>query len=267
MTTIRLTLTALVRDIVNGHLPTLAIRASMLILVLLLTIVRVSAAETPIPPSPTRWVTNTSNFISAQATEDLDRKLEAYEQATGHQLLVYIDRTTGGVPIEDWSVRAFAAWKVGRKGMDDGLVLFIMSEDHKIRLEVGYGLEGQVTDAKASRIINEIIAPRIQIGDNDGAILAGINEVVHVIGDQGLSVSQPPPLPKQPSLSMWEIVAMGIVGVLFLILLITHPSLAFFLLTNILSGGSRRDGGGGFGGGGFGGGGGRSGGGGASGSW
>ena len=68
---------------------------------------------------------------------------------TGHQVLVYIDHTTGGVPIEDWAVKAFERWRVGRKGIDDGLVLFVFSDDHKLRIEVGYGLEDRVPDAVA----------------------------------------------------------------------------------------------------------------------
>ena len=92
----------------------------------------------------------------------LDARLAAYEQGTGHQLIVYIGATTGDAPIEDWAVRALQKWKVGRKGLDDGLVLFIMSQDHKLRIEVGYGLEAVVPDAVASRVINEVMAPRIQ---------------------------------------------------------------------------------------------------------
>ena len=108
--------------------------------------------------------------MSADAVRSLDSQLEAYERSSGHQLLVYIGKTTGGVPIEDWAVRAFQAWKVGRKGLDDGLALFIMADDRRLRIEVGYGLEGQVPDAMASRIINEVIVPRVQAGDRDGAV-------------------------------------------------------------------------------------------------
>src|SRR5262245_26153195 len=100
------------------------------------------APETPIPPAPARWVTDTVGFMSADAVRSLDSQLESYERSSGHQLLVYIDKTTGGVPIEDWAVKAFQAWKIGRKGLDDGLALFIMTDDRRLRIEVGYGLEG-----------------------------------------------------------------------------------------------------------------------------
>lgn len=248
-----------------------------LLLTFLLRAVSAHAAETPIPPAPTRWVTDTEDFLSPEAVRTLDARLEAYGRATGRQLIVYIGRTTGDAPIDDWAVRAFEAWKVGRQGMDDGLALFIMSEDRRLRIEVGYGLEGQVPDATAFRIINEVIVPRIRAGDRDDAVLIGMDAVVRVISGQGLSDLPDAPSPASDSggklLTTGQLVVLGIVGILFLILLVTHPSLALYLLASILSSSGRRGGGfggggrsGGFGGG-FSGGGGRSGGGGASGSW
>ena len=82
----------------------------MLVFLLLAAFAR--AAETPIPPAPTRWVTDTAGFMSAEGLRSLDTQLEAYEHSAGHQLLVYIGKTTGGVPIEDWAVRTFQSWKV-----------------------------------------------------------------------------------------------------------------------------------------------------------
>src|SRR4029077_15366879 len=123
------------------------------------------AAETPIPPAPTQWVTDTAGFMSPGDAQALNSRLEDYERSTNHQLIVYIGQTTGDAPIEDWAVRAFAKWKVGRKGIDDGLVLFIMAKDQKLRFEVGYGLEPVVPDATAFRIIDDVIIPRIRAGD------------------------------------------------------------------------------------------------------
>ena len=119
--------------------------------------------------------------------------MPAYEQATGHQLIVYIAPTTGDAPIEDWAVRAFAKWKVGRKGLDDGLALFIMPKDHKMRIEVGYGLEAVVPDVIASRVINEVMAPRIQAGHPDDAVTAAIDSLTGVIGGQSDAL---PPAPR-----------------------------------------------------------------------
>ena len=243
------------------------LRISLLLLIFLVSAAWIYAAETPIPPAPARWVTDTANFISPDATRALDARLSAYEQGTGHQLLVYVGTTTGDAPIEDWAVRAFASWKVGRKGLDDGLVLFIMSQDRKLRIEVGYGLEGEVPDATASRVINDVIVPRIQAGDADGAVTAGIDALTGILGGQAgaLPATLTPEEPRPWTLG--QMVLYGIIGVLILLFVITNPSLAFFLLISIFSGGNRRNGRGGLGCGGFGGGGGRSGGGGATGSW
>ena len=241
------------------------LRRSLLVLIVLVSAALLYAAETPIPPSPTQWVTDTANFLSPEAVRSLDARLAAYEKATGHQLIVYIAPTTGDAPIEDWAVRAFAKWKVGRKGLDDGLALFIMSQDHKMRIEVGYGLEAVVPDAIASRVIDEVMAPRIQAGHPDDAVTAAIDSLTGVIGGQA---DAPPPTPAPERSKPWTLfqwIFYGIAGILILALVITHPALAFYFLASIMSGGS--GGGGGGGGGGFGGGGGRSGGGGASGSW
>ena len=237
---------------------------------MLLLLGAASLAETPLPPAPTRWVTDTANFLSPATASALDARLAAYQQGTGHQLIVFIAPTTGGAPIEDWAVRAFAKWKVGRKGMDDGLAVFIMSQDHKLRIEVGYGLESVVPDATASRVINETMVPRIQSGDRDGAVTAGIDALTAKIGGQAVPPPAPLPAAEQPRpISMVRMVFYGIIGILLLLFAITHPALAFYFLASMLSGGREGygSGGGGFGGGGFSGGGGRSGGGGASGSW
>jgi uncharacterized protein len=242
--------------------------AILLIGVGLISAAGLNAAETPIPPPPTRWVTDNANFMSHGAASSLDSRLAAYDQSTGHQLIVYIGQTTGDAPIEDWAVRAFQQWKVGRKGIDDGLVLFIMAADRKLRIEVGYGLEGQVPDAIASRVINDVIVPRIQAGDRDGAVMAGMDAVMTVIGGGTLPVRRGRRLPAP--LTLAQLIFYGIIGIVILFILVTNPSLAMYLLFSILSGGGRRSGSGGdddWGGGGFSGGGGRSGGGGASGSW
>jgi len=195
---------------------------------------------------PQRWVTDGPKLLSPAVRDKLDQRLEAYERGTGHQVLVWIGDSTGGTPIEDWAARAFQAWKVGRKGLDDGLVLFVFTGDRTLRIEVGYGLEGQLPDVVASRIIRETIVPRLKGGDPAGA----------------------PETPERGGAPLgplaWVVIA--VLGLGLLALAITHPGLAVWMLFSLLSGG-RGGGGGGSGGGGWSGGGGRSGGGGASGSW
>jgi uncharacterized protein len=204
-------------------------------------------------------VTDQAAFLSPAARDALDARLGDYAQKTGHQVIVYIGNTTGGVPIEDWAVRAFARWRVGRKGIDDGVALFIFSDDRKLRIEVGYGLEDKLTDAAASRIIRERMVPRIRAGDRDGAVNAGVDAILAAVGapaGTAPAAGQPAQAPPQHvPLWVWIVGAFVLVG--FVRFAIRHPFLASMLMTNIGSG--RRDrwggGGGGFGGGGFGGGG------------
>jgi uncharacterized protein len=269
-------------------------RAAALLALLLLGAGAAGAVDTSkVPPAPRRWVTDGAGLLSPQARQQLDLQLEDYQRRTGHQVLVWIGDTTGAVPIEDFANATFQAWRVGRKGIDDGLVLFVMAKDRKVRFEVGYGLEGRLPDAIASRIIREILAPRLQAGDADGAIAAVVAAATAAIDGRdwlaaggaappgagataGPGAGEGRPVPMAPGervrrvahqLSLPQMILLGILGLAVLFFLITHPSFALWLLFNILSGrGGGGDGGGG-GGGGFSGGGGRSGGGGASGSW
>jgi uncharacterized protein len=239
-----------------------------------LPLVAARAAEVPIPPAPTRWATDTAGFMSPQALQAADRILENFERATGNQVLVWIGETTGDAVLEDWTIRAFERWKVGRKGLDNGLILFVFAKDRRARVEVGYGLEGQVPDVIASRILNDVIIPKIVAGDRDGAVQAGVNALLAAIsgGTGGIAEQATPTGQIEDSsparsrgrpMSYAEMVLVGLLVVGFLVLLITNPSLALYILFSILSGGR----GGGGGGGGFSGGGGSSGGGGASGRW
>jgi uncharacterized protein len=259
----------------------------------------VGTAAMAIPPSPTRWVTDTAGFLSPQTAEQLDEELRQVQATSGHQVLVWIAPSAGGDTIEDFAVRAFKAWRVGRKGLDDGLALFVLADDRTVRFEVGYGLEGQLPDAIAARILNEIVLPRLHAGDRDGAITQGIAAALATIDGKpwsevaasatvaagggagsGAGVAVPSTdddaaaaqaaaearrRAAQPPSLIGTIVKWVLIAIVLLIF-ITHPSFAFWLLMSIFSGGSGGGGGGG-GGGGFSGGGGSSGGGGASGSW
>ena len=241
-----------------------------------------SAADIQIPPSPSRWVTDTAGFLSSQTVQALDAKLGGYDQQTGHQVIVYIGKSTGGYSIDEFAVKAFQAWKVGRKGLDDGVALFIMAEDHTVRIEVGYGLESVIPDITAGRIINDVMFPKIRAGDPDGGVSDGVEAILGAISGEAVPKAPEPGRKRAPSFLL--IIGIGI----FLFLFVTNPSFALWLLVNIFSGGGFRGGGsgggsggwgrggGGFrgggggsfgGGGGFSGGGGRSGGGGASGRW
>ena len=205
----------------------------------------------------------------------LDQRLQAYQVSSGHELLVWIAPTVAKTTIEEFAVRAFAAWQVGRKGLDDGLVLFVFASDRKVRIEVGYGLEGIVTDAQATRIINDVMGPLLRAVQPDAAVDAGVTALINIISPdatattndaQGLAGSAGParklPVKPAPPLSIWWIIFGSIGGLAFIALALTHPRMAMLLVANVFARGF-----GGGGGGGRIGGGGRSGGGGASGGW
>jgi len=229
---------------------------------LALAALSVVVAAASIPPAPTRWVEDRVGFLSPAARAALDVRLEAYERATGHQVVVWIGKTIEGAPLDDWAVRTFAAWKVGRKGLDDGIAVFVLADDRKIDIEVGYGLEDKVPDAIASRIIREVMAPRLRAGDRDGAVTAGVDALLASIEGKPWAgaPATTPPAARGRSLVTWILGGIGLIA--FLIFAVTHPRMAMFMLWTIMAGGR-----GGGGGGGFGGGGGRSGGGGARGGW
>lgn len=229
------------------------------------------AAPTSLPPSPTRWVTDSAGLLSASTRAALDARLQRYQADTGHQVVVWIGEPAGDATIEEWSARTFAAWGIGRKGKDDGVALFVFPQKRQLRIEVGYGLEGDLPDAIAHRIISEQAIPKLAAGQPDAAITATVDQVLQRLGGERqapASVAQRTSgnvRERAPPLSAGRLIFYGVIGLLLLVLFITNPRLAMFLLWSIFSGG--RGGGGGGGGGGFGGGGGRSGGGGASGSW
>lgn len=252
-------------------------RWSLFVLLVLFGLVRAVQADAPTrepPPTPTEWVTDNAGFLSEATRSSLSNRLSAYAASSGHQVLVWIGDTTGDVPLEDFTVHAFEKWKVGRKGIDDGVVTFLFAKDRKVRIEVGYGLEDKIPDATASRIIRDTIVPRIRAGDRDGAVSSGVEAIIAKL-DGKLPPEQEPSDRPVPKLSLVQAIFLAIGMIALIAFLATHPTLAAFLLMSFFSGGRRGGGygGGGFGGGGFGGGGGfsggggSSGGGGASGSW
>jgi uncharacterized protein len=249
--------------------------------------VRGSAAEVP---ALAGRVNDHAQILAAATREQLTRKLAAYEQSTGHQLALLTIPTLDGDPIEDFSIRVVEAWKLGKKDRDDGILLLVVSGDRKVRIEVGYGLEGDLPDAAAGRIIREVVAPHFRRGDYDTGISAAVDAILASTGGEALAVGDTAVTKgQQRAVPRTKTAPVGVFGWIGW-LLSTLFKLAFFgvfvvivivlVIINLLGGGGRSrglfvggggfgSGGGGFGGGGggFGGGGGSFGGGGASGDW
>jgi uncharacterized protein len=142
----------------------------------------------PIPALSAR-VTDLTSTLSEAERASLDAKLTAFESTTGAQLAVLIVPSTQPEPIEAYSMRVADAWKIGRKGRDDGVLFLVAKDDRKLRLEVGYGLEGLVTDAIARRIIAEDVAPNFREGRYAAGIEAGVDRIVGIVAQGDL----PPP--------------------------------------------------------------------------
>ncbi len=226
------------------------------------------AEDVPLPAAPRTFVTDEPGVLSPHARSSLDARLQRFQQQTGHQFVVWIGTSLQGRTVEDFAVQAFEAWGVGRKAEDDGVALFVFVEERKARIEVGYGLEGTLTDLLSAQVIQNVLIPALKTNRWDEGVTGSVDAVLGILGgDPGAAHTQDPRLrphaPAKPSLA--KIIVAVVLGIGFLILLVTNPGLAMLLLFNMMGGG--RGGGFGGGGGGFGGGGGRSGGGGASGGW
>jgi uncharacterized protein len=132
-----------------------------------------------LPPKPDRYVTDLAGAIPRGRASALNEKLAGFERETSNQILVYVDRKVPeGTTLEEFTNRAFHAWGVGQKGKSNGVVFFLFTSDRKMRMEVGYGLEGALPDARAHRIDAEIIAPLLKAGDVAGALDAGADAIL-----------------------------------------------------------------------------------------
>jgi uncharacterized protein len=149
-------------------------------------------ADVAVPPLKTR-VTDLTGTLTPAQQQSLDQTLAAFEQKKGSQIAVLLVPTTKPETIEQYSIRVVDQWKLGRKGVDDGALLLVAKNDHRVRIEVGYGLEGVLPDAIANRIIDEIIVPHFKQGDFYGGIQAGVAKMIGVVNGEPL----PPPKRQQ----------------------------------------------------------------------
>ncbi len=243
--------------------------AVSILCVLALSIANSLLAQIAVPKLEGR-VNDLAGLLAPSSRIELERKLGDYERRTGHQFALLTVASLEGEPIEDFSIRVVESWQLGRSDADDGLLLAISQGDRKMRIEVGYGLEGSITDALSARVIRQVLVPAFRSGRFD----AGVDEAMDLLMRAGAGESVALPARgasgRTRQIPSWLFyLAVG----------------AFILLARLMNGpgggaGLRRRGGlgyygggpfgggfGGGGGGGFGGGGGGFGGGGSSGSW
>jgi len=266
----------------------------------------IAGAQVPVPPLTGRVIDQTATLTAGQKAA-LEQILQTFETRKGSQIAILIVASSTPETIEQYALRVAEQWKLGRKKVDDGVVLVVAKNDRTLRIEVGYGLEGALNDATSKRIISEIIVPRFKQGDFYGGITTGVDRMIRVIDGEPLPAPKGRPAGDTPDITQYVpiilILALVVGGVLRSVLgrvpgaIATGGAVAFvawlfasavfialaagaiaFLFT-LLGGGMGRHGGrlggrghhggfgGGFGRGGFGGGGGGFGGGGASGRW
>ena len=137
-------------------------------------------------PSLERRVTDSADVLSAAQEAALEEKLAAFEARKGAQIAVLAVASTAPEEIEQYSIRVVDAWKLGRKGVDDGALLIVAVDDKRLRIEVGRGLEGVLTDLTSNRIIQETITPLFRGGDYAGGINAGVDRMISVVDGEPL---------------------------------------------------------------------------------
>lgn len=146
------------------------------------------AQEVPVPAFES-WVTDQTGTLDSHTRSQLEADLAALDASKGAQLAVLIVPTTGADSIEGYARRVFDAWQLGRAGVDDGILFLVAKNDRRLRIEVGYGLEGAVPDLLAGRIIREQVTPRFRVDDYSGGVVAGVDSLLRLVNGEDL----PPP--------------------------------------------------------------------------
>jgi uncharacterized protein len=190
-------------------------------------------------PYLTGRVVDNAEILKPDTRKRLAETLRQHEQKTTNQVAVLTVPSLQGDSVEEYAVRVFEQWKLGRKGKDNGVLVVVAPQDRRMRIEVGYGLEGALPDAIAARIVRSVMTPRFKQGDYDGGITQGVSAVVaHLEGTGSPMADEPPPAKqsdfiKAPDMPLHEKVLLGafifgIIG-LFTVLGIATPGMGWFL--------------------------------------
>ncbi|WP_246226137.1 TPM domain-containing protein [Pelistega suis] len=207
------------------------VRLFSLMSALLIFIGSAFAQEVEIPAS-TNYVVDTTATLSASELDRLNAQLKAFDEETGSQIFVLMVPTVQPETIETYAVRVFEAWKVGRKGIDDGVLLVIAKNDRRHRLEVGYGLEGAIPDVLASRILNENVNPYFRQGDFAGGIASAVTRMMGLIKNEGL-----PSKGSSADIEQEDWMAIVIpIAVVFIFAILGHPAIGAMVAGSVTFG-------------------------------
>jgi uncharacterized protein len=231
---------------------------------LLMAISVVVPAQRAVPAHNAVWVHDEANVLSASAKAQMEALLQAHRDSTSTQIAVLIVPSLQGEDIDGYAVRVFEAWKLGQKGKDNGVLFLIAMQERQMRIEVGYGLEGVLTDALSSRINRNEVAPYFRQGNYEAGIQAGVIAIIKAVAGEYKNDNPAPR--KRGKKSSWS----TIIFIILLVILMSRKNRGgggmggywtAAMLGNMLGGGRGSSGGswgGDFGGGGFSGGGGSS---------
>ncbi len=192
-------------------------------------------------PLLTGRVVDDAEILKPDTRRRIAEQLRQHEQATSNQVAVLTVPTLNGESVEDYAVRVFEQWKLGQKGKDNGVLVLVVPQDRRMRIEVGYGLEGTLPDAIAARVIRNVMTPRFKQGDYDGGIAEGVSAVIAQLEGKAAAAGQDAPQQAQsskefipaPDMALHEKVLFGafifgIIG-LFTFLGIVTPGMGWFL--------------------------------------
>lgn len=166
------------------------------------------AASEPSFPALTGRVVDAANILSAQTEQTLTGELAAFEAATSRQVVIVTVPDLQGYAIDDYGTRLGRAWGIGQRGKNTGALLIVAPKERSVRIEVGYGLEGELTDAQASQIIQQTILPRFRQNDFNGGVSAGTAAVLAALGWSGGSLKTARPSDDNPAIAMFVPVVM-----------------------------------------------------------
>lgn len=244
-------------------------------IVLFLSLNAATDQKLTLPEKPTQHVNDYAQVLTPDHVAKLEARIKSYEQSPSGpvpQVAVAVFQSLDGEDLEDFSIRLAEKWKIGRRGRDDGVIVVVFIGDRKMRIEVGYGLEGKLTDAICSRIIREDIGPYFKRSEYAAGLAAGIDrifQVLQIAPAPGSGVEAPAPLPRESALN-WLSLLFPFGVLLFVIIFLSIARRGGYTASGSGWSSGGWGGGGGWssgGGGGFSGGGGSFGGGGSSGSW
>jgi uncharacterized protein len=191
-----------------------ALRAAVIAGVLLSGVAPWSRAE-DLPPPPRGYFNDAAGVVSAAEGRRLDEKLRRLDEATSTQIVVAVLSKLPSPSLEDFTARTAESWRVGREGLDNGVILFVFVEDEAMRIEVGYGLEGALPDALARRILDDEVVPHLQRGDWAGGLEVGIDAIAEAV--RGEYAASAPQTRERPSLATILVVVALVIIFLLLV--------------------------------------------------